>query len=148
MRMTLLSDYSLRVLMYLAARPHRLATIEEIAGAYAISESQLMKVVHGLARKGFVKTVRGRGGGLRLGREASGISVAEVLRAVEEDFDLVECFRDDDTCRISEVCRLKRVLSRALDAYLGELDKWSIADIVGRPKVLLAALGVGPETAG
>lgn len=147
MRMTVLSDYSLRVLMYLAARPDRLATIEEIADAYAISENHLMKVVHGLSRQGLVKAVRGRGGGLRLGREATRISVAEVLRAVEEDFDLVECFRDGEACRIAEVCRLKRVLKRALDAYLRELDGWSIADVVGRPKALLAALGVEPEAA-
>ncbi|MEW5962826.1 MAG: Rrf2 family transcriptional regulator [Pseudomonadota bacterium] len=140
--MTVLSDYSLRVLMYLAARPERRATIQEVAEAYAISENHLMKVVHGLAKVGLVKTVRGRGGGLCLARDASRITIGQVLRAVEEDFDLVECLGEDDRCRITSVCRLKRVLKRALDAYLGELDNWTLAEVVGRPKVLLGALGI------
>lgn len=142
MRMTVLSDYSLRVLMYLAARPERLVTISEIADAYGISQNHLMKVVHGLGRSGYVETVRGRGGGMRLGMAADKITVGAVLRTVEDDFDLVECLGEDDTCRITKVCRLKRVLQKALQAYFEELDRWTIADIVARPKVLLDALCV------
>jgi Rrf2 family nitric oxide-sensitive transcriptional repressor len=140
MRLTTLSDYSLRVLMFLGASPGRLATIEEIARAYGISENHLMKVVHGLARAGFVETVRGRGGGLRLARPAETITVGAVLRAVEEDFALVECFGTGDTCRITSVCRLKRVLGQALDAYFKVLDEWTLAELVARPKVLLDQL--------
>src|ERR1043165_3200087 len=103
MRLTVLSDYSLRVLMYVASMPQRLVTIQEIAQAYGISENHLMKVVHGLAQHGFVTTVRGRGGGIRLARPASKITVGAVIRAVEDDFALVECFRTDNTCRITEV---------------------------------------------
>lgn len=113
MRLTVLSDYSLRVLMYLAAQPDRLSTIQEIASAYAISENHLMKVVHRLGKSGLVETVRGRGGGMRLARPADKIKIGAVLRMVEDDQALVQCFSDDDTCRITEVCRLKRVLSRA-----------------------------------
>lgn len=142
MRMTVLSDYSLRVLMYLAARPERLVTIQEIATAYKISENHLMKVVHGLSKSGFVETVRGRGGGMRLGRPPQDISIGAVLRVSEDDFDLVECFGENDTCRITNVCRLKRVLQKALHAYLAELDRWTIADIVTRPKLLLDALAI------
>lgn len=142
MRMTVLSDYSLRVLMYLAARPERLVTIQEIASAYRISENHLMKVVHGLSKRGFVETVRGRGGGMRLGRPAQDISIGAVLRVCEDDFDLVECFGENDTCRITQVCRLKRVLHKALQAYLAELDRWTLADVVTRPKLLLDALAI------
>ncbi len=145
MRMTVLSDYSLRVLMYLAARPERLVTIQEIASAYRISENHLMKVVHGLSKRGFVETVRGRGGGMRLGRPAQDISIGAVLRVCEDDFDLVECFGENDTCRITQVCRLKRVLHKALQAYLAELDRWTLADVVTRPKLLLDALAIDGE---
>jgi Rrf2 family nitric oxide-sensitive transcriptional repressor len=140
MRLTTLSDYSLRVLMYLGATPDRLATIEEIARAYGISENHLMKVVHGLARAGFVETLRGRGGGMRLAVPAETITVGAVLRAVEEDFALVECLGTDDTCRITSVCRLKRVLGQALDAYFKVLDEWTLAELVAKPKVLLNEL--------
>lgn len=142
MRMTVLSDYSLRVLMYLAARPERLVTIQEIATAYGISENHLMKVVNGLSRNGFVETVRGRGGGMRLGKAPHDISIGAVLRRTEDDFNLVECFGEDDTCRITKVCRLKRILEKALYAYLSELDRWTLADVVKRPKLLLDALAV------
>jgi Rrf2 family nitric oxide-sensitive transcriptional repressor len=140
MRLTTLSDYSLRVLMYLGATPDRLATIEEIARAYGISENHLMKVVHGLARAGFVETLRGRGGGMRLAVPAETITVGAVLRAVEEDFALVECLGTDDTCRITSVCRLKRVLAQALDAYFKVLDEWTLAELVAKPKSLLNEL--------
>lgn len=142
MRLTTHSDYSLRVLMYLGARPDRLATIEEIARAYGISENHLMKVVHRLAQHGFVETVRGRGGGLRLKGEAASIRLGAVVRAVEEDFRLVECFGSDDLCRITDVCRLKRVLNQALGAFLSSLDGWTLADLVAKPKALVDALAI------
>lgn len=144
MRLTVLSDYSLRVLMYVAATPGRLATIPEIARAFGISENHLMKVVHGLAKCGYIETVRGRRGGMRLARPAQSISVGSVLRAVEEDFALVECFGDGDSCQITSVCRLKRVLRMALDAYFRVLDEWTLADLVARPKALIEALEI-PE---
>ena len=140
MRLTVLSDYSLRVLMYLGAKPDRLATIQEIAQASGISENHLMKVVHGLAQHGFVETVRGRGGGMRLGMPAEKITVGAVLRAVEDDFALVECLGNDDTCRITNVCRLKRVLKNALGAYFKILDESTLADLVAKPKSLIDEL--------
>lgn len=140
MRLTVLSDYSLRVLMYLGIHDDRLCTISEIARSYGISENHLMKVVNRLGQCGFIETVRGRGGGLRLGKTADAITLGEVLRATEEDFQLVECFGDEDTCRISEPCRLKHALRRALKAYFGELDAWTLADIVANKKALSSAL--------
>lgn len=142
MRLTQLSDYSLRVLMYLGARPDHLATIQEIADAYGISQNHLMKVVHRLAQHGFVETVRGRGGGLRLKGAAGDIRLGDVVRAVEEDFRIVECFGSGDTCRITDVCRLKRILNLALKAFLTTLDEWTLADLVQKPKALVEILAI------
>ena len=140
MRLTYLTDYSLRVLMYVSAVPQRLVTIQEIAQGYGISENHLMKVVHGLAQHGFIETVRGRGGGLRLARPASDITVGAVVRAVEDDFALVECFRTDNTCRITPVCRLRGALQDALSAYFDVLDNRTLAELVAKPKALLKEL--------
>ena len=126
--------------MYLGAREDRLATIQEIAKVYAISENHLMKVVNKLARHGFVKTLRGRGGGLRLGRPAENMTIGEVLRVVEEDFYIVECFGESNMCRMSQSCRLKYALRRALDAFLAELDEWTLADILSNRSSLLNEL--------
>ncbi len=146
MRLTVMTDYSLRVLMYLAALPERKATIPEIAKAYAISENHLMKVVQGLAHNGFVETVRGRGGGLRLARPAAEITIGAVVRASEEDFQLVECFGAGDSCKISDICRLKKVLKQALRAYFEVLDAWTLADMVAKPKPLMEILSIAPAS--
>ena len=140
MRLTVLTDYSLRVLMYVGALPRRLVTIQEIAQGYGISENHLMKVVHGLAQHGFIETVRGRGGGFRLARPATEITVGAVIRAVEDDFALVECFSTDNTCRITPVCRLRGALQQALGAYFEVLDNWTLAELVAKPKALLNEL--------
>ncbi|WP_045836567.1 Rrf2 family transcriptional regulator [Hyphomicrobium sp. 99] len=140
MRLTVLSDYSLRVLMYLGAFPGRLSTIQEIAEAYSISENHLMKVVHRLGQHGFVETIRGRGGGLRLGKPADSIRLGDVLRITEEDFYLVECFGTEGSCQITEVCRLKHALQQALASYFKVLDAWTLADIVANRRALISEL--------
>ncbi len=140
MRLTVHSDFSLRVLMYLAAFPDRLATIEQIASAYGISQNHIMKVVQRLAHHGFIETLRGRSGGIRLARPTSEITVGAVLRATEEDFHLVECFRDENACCITPACRLKGALREALEAYLEVLDEWTLAELVTSPKRLAARL--------
>ena len=129
MRLTLHTDYSLRVLMYLAAFPGRMATAEQIAAAYGISHNHVMKVVQTLSRLGFVETLRGRGGGIRLARPPQKISIGAVVRATEEDFDLVECFRSKTTCCITPVCKLQGALRDALEAYLQVLDDWTLAEL-------------------
>lgn len=133
MRLTTFSDYSLRVLMYLALQREQLATIQAIAEAYGISESHLMKVVHQLALSGVVETVRGKGGGLRLAREPSQIRIGEVVRQAEGDGPIVECLSDDARCCIAPACRLAGVLVRAFDALYAELDRYTLADLVARP---------------
>jgi Rrf2 family nitric oxide-sensitive transcriptional repressor len=141
MRLTTFSDYSFRVLIYLGAAPEGLATIESISAAYGISSNHLMKVVHRLAQLGYVETVRGKGGGMRLARPPGAINVGEVLRATEDSFDLVECM-DDGDCRITRACVLRHALGEARDAFLKVLDGYTLADLLSpaRPlaKVLLA----------
>ena len=133
MQLTRYSDLSLRVLIYLAVRPHALATVEEIAGAYGISRAHLMKVVHQLGRGGFLETVRGRGGGFRLAREPAEIAVGEVVRYCEGSMKLVECFDPTTSqCRIEPACGLRGVLEEALDAFLASLDRYTLEDLVAR----------------
>ena len=140
MRLTRFSDYSLRVLMYLALREPELATIAEIAGHYDISENHLMKVVHGLAQLGYVTSLRGRGGGLRLAKPPAEISVGEVVRATEADTALVECFNPgSNACVITQACALRRALAKAQEAFYATLDDVTLADLV-RPKAGLTRL--------
>lgn len=143
MRLTVLSDYSLRVLMYLGVHDDRLCTISEIAQSYGISENHLMKVVNRLSRSGFIEAVRGRGGGIRLAEAPQAITLGDVLRATEEDFQLVECFGEENRCRVSGPCRLKHALRQGLKAYFAELDRWTLADIVSNRRALRAALSFG-----
>jgi Rrf2 family nitric oxide-sensitive transcriptional repressor len=141
MQLTRYSDYSLRVLMYLAVRPEYLATIEEIAGAYGISRAHLMKVVHQLGRAGFVDTVRGRGGGIQLARAPEQISIGGVVRRTEDKLAIVECFEPSTSqCRIESACGLRGVLEEALDAFLGTLDRYTLADLVARRRKPLVEL--------
>lgn len=132
MRLTLYTDYSLRVLIFLAAKPeNELSTVAEISDAFTISKNHLTKVVHELGKAGFIETVRGRGGGIRLKVRPEHINVGNVVRKTEDDFQLVECFnRESNQCVLAPVCQLKGVLKEALHAYLAVLDRYTIADFV------------------
>ncbi len=142
MRLTVFSDYTLRVLMYLALDRTRLATIPEIAAAYGISENHLMKVVHQLACAGIVETVRGKGGGLRLARAPEQIRLGQIVRATEGDAPIVECLSGDpNACRITSSCRLKGILAKAFDTLYDSLDEHTLADLVETPRALKQLLG-------
>ena len=145
MRLTTFSDYGLRVLIYLGVHRGRLATIAEIARAYGVSENHLMKVVHHLAQRGYVETIRGKGGGMRLARSPADINVGKVVRESEDNLAFVECFdRATSDCRIASACLLKKALGEALDAFFASLDRYTLDDLVGsRPK--LAKLLPMPE---
>ena len=141
MRLTVYSDYTLRVLMYLALDQTRLATIPEIATAYGISENHLMKVVHHLARAGIIESVRGKGGGIRLARPPEEIRLGEIVRASEGNAPIVECLSgESNACRITSPCRLRGILVAAFDALYDSLDEHTLAELVQRPRALKYAL--------
>ena len=146
MRLTDYTDYSLRVLLYLAVRGKGLSTIQDISDAYGISKNHLMKVVQQLGELGWVETVRGRNGGLRLAEQTNALTVGEIVRATESDLALVGCFPDQQgerrACVITAQCRLRGALEAARDAFLAELDRHTIGEMAGPHGPLAALLGL------
>lgn len=142
MRLTSFTDYSLRVLIYVAAQPEGRATIAEVAKTYGISENHLTKVAHSLGMAGFLTNVRGRGGGLELGRPAAKINVGAVVRHTEGTPVPAQCFKEDGAflCTISRVCRLRGVLSEATRAFYAVLDRYTLDDIVRNRQALKSVL--------
>lgn len=130
MRLTRFSDYAFRLLIFAASHEGRLITIEEAARKFSISRGHVMKVANELTRAGFLKAVRGRSGGLLLGKPPEEIKLSEVLIAVEPDFALAECFGAGSLCVITPHCRLRRALGEALAAFLDTLDRCTVADLV------------------
>lgn len=137
MKLTRYTDYALRVLMHLAARPERLCSISEIARTYGISQNHLMKVVHDLRKAGFVAAERGRTGGIRLARPASEITMGGVIRHTEDGFDLVDC----PSCIIAPACGMTGVLREATSAFLAVLDGHRLSDVVDSRREALRAFG-------
>ncbi|HRI19185.1 MAG TPA: Rrf2 family transcriptional regulator [Burkholderiaceae bacterium] len=130
MRLTSMTDYAMRLLMYVAQRPDRLCTIAEVAESYGISEAHLMKITHQLGLAGFLATVRGKGGGMRLAAPAEEINLGAVVRAMEADLALVECFDSaGNRCALTGHCRLAGILDDALGAFLAHLDARTLADL-------------------
>jgi Rrf2 family transcriptional regulator, nitric oxide-sensitive transcriptional repressor len=125
-KLTRYTDYALRVLMHLAARPERLCTIGEISRTYGISQNHLMKVVHDLRKAGFLTAARGRTGGIRLARPAEEITMGSVVRQTEDGFDLVDCA----SCIIAPACGMTGVLNEATKAFLSVLDSYTLAGVV------------------
>ncbi|MGE0613970.1 MAG: Rrf2 family transcriptional regulator [Hyphomicrobiales bacterium] len=139
MRLTRFSDYSLRVLIHVGTRGDRLSTIDEIAGSFGISRNHVMKVVQRLSSLGYLETLRGKGGGMRLACDPARIGIGRLIRQTEEDMNLVECFQGGGACAIEPVCALKLALSRALTEFLKVLDEYTLADLI-RPRKRLAEL--------
>ncbi|WP_332699397.1 Rrf2 family transcriptional regulator [Halalkalibacter lacteus] len=138
MRLTIYTDYSLRVLIYLTTLSENERTnIKDIANAYGISKNHLMKVILQLGKLGLIETTRGRNGGLRLAVKPSDINIGSVVRQTEDDFNIVECFsKEQNKCSISPVCSLKGVLHQALMAYLDVLDQYTLADLTTNGSLL------------
>jgi Rrf2 family nitric oxide-sensitive transcriptional repressor len=143
MRLTAFTDYCLRVMMYSALAGERLVTINEIAQAYGISASHLTKVVFFLGQHGYLTTVRGKGGGMRLADDPQQVNLGKLVRAAEADNVLVECFDPEHSqCRIASACRLLSVLHAAQEAFYGELSRHTLADLLVQPAGLGRALGI------
>ena len=139
MRLTQHTDYAIRVLMFAASRwgrdgPEALSSIREIAEAYGISENHLMKVVNRLAQEGLLYTQRGRHGGLRLARDPRETRLGEVVRLIEDDMALVECFGPGSTCPLTAGCHLAGALNEARQAFVDSLDGHTLADLVPRAR--------------
>lgn len=141
MRLTRYSDYAMRVLLYLGQRPDRLCSATEISRAYGISQNHLMKVINDLVRTGYLASVRGRKGGVRLAMPPQEICIGAVMRHTEQDFDLVGC----STCLVASACGLTSVLEEAVAAFLGVLDRYTLADVLARRGGFLELLNVDTE---
>jgi Rrf2 family nitric oxide-sensitive transcriptional repressor len=140
MRLTLHTDYALRVLLYAGLKRRELVTIPELVRHFDMSKGHAMKVVHGLARKGYLETLRGKSGGLRLARPPEQIGVGAVVRDTEPELGVIGCLRGQSGyCRIEECCALRRALREATEAFLATLDRYTIADLL-RPRTVLARL--------
>lgn len=149
MQLTRFSDYSLRVLLYLAAHNDRLVPVDEVSRAYGVSRHHLVKVVQRLVDEDLVASTRGRGGGLRLNRRPAEINVGALVRATEPHLNLVECFdADANTCPIDRACGLKHVLQHAQRAFLDVLDGSTLADFVPRAPQLIRLWKQSPSNKG
>jgi Rrf2 family iron-responsive transcriptional regulator len=137
MRLTRQTNYAMRILMYCAANDDRLSRIPEIAAAYTVSELFLFKILQPLVENGLVETVRGRNGGVRLGRAADKITLFDVVRVTEENFAMAECFENDAAeCPLVDSCALNSALREALNAFFEVLARYTIDDLVkARPNV-------------
>lgn len=142
MRLTRFTDYSLRVLIFLGVKQEGLSTIKEIADHYDISKNHLMKVVYELNRLGYIETVRGKNGGMRLHRDPVSINIGTLVRRTENDLDLVECFSEGNQCVITPACQLKHMLAEALNAFIGVLERYTLADLLAEQHALAALLQI------
>lgn len=141
MRLTQYSNFALRTLQMVAMRSPAIVTVDDVARAHHISKAHLVKIAAELSRRGYIETLRGRHGGMRLARPAEAITVGEIIRWTEAPLELVECFNaETNNCKLLGACHLSRGLQRALRAFLSVLDDLTIADIVVNRDVLLARL--------
>lgn len=132
MQLTLFTDYSLRVLMYLSENQDRLCTVKEISARYGVSNNHIVKVVHKLAQLGYIRSQKGKGGGIALLKKPEDINLRDLVASLEPGFMLVECFdASSNTCKITTACRLKGILGEALKSFLDTLGRYTLADTRG-----------------
>lgn len=145
MRLTQHTDYALRVLIYLGVNPDDLSTIRQISDSYGISKNHLMKVVQRLVQEGYIASIRGQRGGLRLKMAPTEITLGELVLRMEPDFALVECKRAANNCVITGACRLPGILDTAITAFIAELNKHTLSDLIPAAKrgELLKLLEIG-----
>lgn len=142
MQLTRFTDYGLRCLMYLAARPGSLSSVKEISGHYGISRNHLVKVVHRLSQLGYIESSKGKGGGIRLARGMNDLRLGDLINQLEPNMFIVECFdAKTNSCRITDSCRLKHYLFDAAKAFTDSLNRHTLGDAVENADALLAELG-------
>ncbi|ARI75544.1 Rrf2 family transcriptional regulator [Halobacillus mangrovi] len=144
MRLKKYTDYALRVLIFTASKKQgTLANKKEISEVFNISENHLGKIIHELNKLGLIDTIRGRSGGIRLAKPAAEINVGQVVRAMEDDFHLLECFdRKTNYCVITPACKLKHVLNDALMAFLEVVDQYTLEDLLTNQEELQELMGI------
>jgi Rrf2 family nitric oxide-sensitive transcriptional repressor len=143
MRLTLQTDYALRMLVYVALRDGQPSRVTDVASSYGISRNHLLKVALRLGKLGYLTTLRGRTGGIALARRPQDINLGDVVRQMEDGFVLVDCMRaEGGTCAISPACRLKGVVGKALEAFLSVFDDYTLADIAGNQAELAELLAL------
>lgn len=131
MQLSLHADYGLRVLLYLGSHPGQIVATQEISDAYGISKNHLVRVMQTLGEHGYVRVMPGRSGGVTLAKDPAEIRLGDVVRDAEPNLHLVECFEPEtNTCPIISVCGLKSHLQRALEAFLTELNRYTLADLM------------------
>jgi len=130
MQLTLYTDYSFRVLLYLGVNRDRLCTIAEISERCAATHNHLVKVVHNLGREGYIQTMRGRTGGIKLKKEPEEIKLTDIIRCTEVNLNIAECLRENNTCHITEVCKIKNVFEEAQSQFIQTLDRYTVADLL------------------
>ena len=145
MRLTLWTDYALRTLIYVGAKGGRLSTIGEIAASFGVSKTHLMKIVSKLGQQGYLETVRGKGGGLRLARPPEEIGVGTLVRETEEELAVIGCLAETGFCRIERCCVLREALREATLAFLRTLDAYTLADLLAPGARLIDNLGLAAE---
>jgi len=140
MQLTLFTDYALRSLIYLAAHPERSSSVKEISEHYGISRNHLVKIVHKMATLGLIESSKGKGGGIKLINDPATMRLGDIVRSMES-MDIVECFnKDTNTCRISEVCRLKHFLFEASQNFIQTLNKYTLQDAAANRYMILSKL--------
>lgn len=143
MRLTFFTDYCLRALMYLSQHPDKNCTAREIAENYNISLNHTVKVMHRLSQLGYIESTKGKGGGVKLKKKPKEINIWELVKALEPDFTIVECFsQGHNSCRLISVCGLKSILQEALKSFAETLAKYTIADAIRHPQFLDAVLSI------
>lgn len=145
MRLTKQTNYAIRIMMYCAANSGNLSQVPEIASAYGLSEVFLFKILQPLTKSGFIESVRGRNGGIRLAKDAENIRLSDVVRITEDNFEMAECFKEDGTnCPLVNSCELNAALNEALAAFFEVLDKYTIKDLASNSNRIEKLLGI-PE---
>lgn len=131
MQLTSFTDYGLRSLMYLAGQPDKLCSVKEISDHYGISRNHLVKVVHRLSQLGYIISSKGKGGGIRLAKEADNLRLGDLVKQLEPNMTLVECFNPEtNSCKITKSCQLKHYLFEANESFINTMNKHTLADIV------------------
>lgn len=131
MQLTSFTDYALRTLMYLAARPEEMSSVKEISEHYGISRNHLVKVAHRLSQLGYIETTKGKGGGVQIAKGAENLRLGDLISHLEPNMNIVECFdAKTNTCRITNSCQLKHYLFEASQNFLRTMNKYTLADAV------------------